>query len=645
MSENKTGFVSKEPPMSPHQDYQEINPYVVFWGLFYAALFALAVGYLCLKIGQTVDAFAPVSILAMGMGAVLKRKNAFPENVHIQAIASAGTNILGGAMFILPALFILNSPEMNFFQLAAPIVLGGILGVFLSTLFRRYFCEEMADVYPFPAGRAAAEVLTSGEGSKAKLMIFSGAIALVYDFILNSVGWWQEVISTTAFSWGQQLSAKYKLVFNIDNESALLGIGYFTGLRYAAIIAAGSFFSWFVCIPLLYHLAGDHHMLVKGKDILLADAPIRTVFSTYVRHIGIGMLAMAGIIGLLTMWKVIANVVKTAAAEMSSKTSTTKNTLLRTQRDIPMPWLVAGILGTMLLFTLYFHVYFSSSMLQTGLALGIVLVFTFLLSVVGISSIAFTGTEPVSGMTIFMIIVASVILGGAGMHGDMGIVAILMMASFLCTTLAVAGNFMSELKVAHLLGATPRKMQVWQIASCALTAMVSIGVILLLNKAYGFVGQGALPAPQANAMAAIVKPLMEGGGTEWPLYMAGAFFAVILWMIKVPPLAFALGAYLPMEINTPLLIGGLISYLVTNSSSNEKISALRFNVGSTIASGLIAGGALGSLFSAVLRIFGYDFFLEAWSETPTATYLGVAAYLALCALLYGKAVSAKATTN
>ncbi|WP_346353248.1 OPT family oligopeptide transporter [Azotosporobacter soli] len=641
MSEHKHSSAPAEPPMSPHQEYQEINPYVVFWGLFYAALFALAVGYLCLKIGQTVDAFAPVSILAMGMGAVLKRKNAFPENVHIQAIASAGTNILGGAMFIIPALFILNSPTMNFFQLAAPIVLGGILGVFLSTIFRRYFCEEMADVYPFPAGRAAAEVLTSGEGSKAKLMIFSGAIALIYDFILNSIGWWQEIISSATFSLGQQIASKYKLVFNLDNESALLGIGYFTGLRYAAIIAAGSFFSWFVCIPVLYYLAGDHHMILKGKDILLADAPIRAVFSTYVRHIGIGMLAMAGIIGLLSMSSVIKNVVRAAIAEMSKAPNAARQTLLRTQRDIPMPLLVAGIFGILLLFTLYFHVYFSESMLQTGLALGIVLIFTFLLSVVGISSIAFTGTEPVSGMTIFMIIVASVVLGSAGMHGDMGIVAILMMASFLCTTLAVAGNFMSELKVANLLGATPRKMEQWQLVSAAVSALVSIGVILLLNQAYGFVGPSALPAPQANAMAAIVKPLMEGGAAHWPLYMAGAFFAVILWMVKVPPLAFALGAYLPMEINTPLLVGGLISYLVTKSSSNEKLSALRFNVGSTIASGLIAGGALGSLLSAVVRILGYDFFLEAWSETPAATYLGVVAYLALCALLYGKAVSVK----
>jgi putative OPT family oligopeptide transporter len=630
--------------MSPHKEYREINSYVVFWGLFYASLFALAVGYLCLKIGQTIDAFAPVSILAMGMAAMLKRKDAFPENVHIQAIASAGTNILGGAMFIIPALFILKTPELTFFNMTVPIVLGGLLGVLLCTLFRRYFCEEMAHVYAFPSGRAAAEVLTSGEGSKAKWMILSGLAALIYDFVLNSCGWWQEVLSTQTFHWGQQLAHKYKLVFSVDNDAALLGIGYFTGLRYAAIIAAGSFFSWFVCIPVIYYLAGDHHMLVHGKDILLANAPVSAVFSEYVRHIGIGMLAMAGIIGLLTMSKVIGNVVKEISGIFKTRTRT-ETSLLRTQQDIPMPTLIAGIIGITLLFTLYFHLVFSQTLLQTLLAFVIVFVFTFLLSVVGISSIAFTGTEPVSGMTIFMLIVASVILGGAGMHGTLGIVAILMMASFLCTTLAVAGNFMSEMKVAHLLGATPRKMQHWQLVSCALTAILSVAIILLLDKSYGFTGQGALPAPQANAMAVIVKPLMEGGAAHWPLYMAGAFFAVILWMVKVPPLAFALGAYLPMEINTPLLLGGLISYYVSHSSKDSFINSLRLSQGSTIASGFIAGGALGSLCSAVLHIFGIDFFLDKWVETPAATYLGILVYLSLGALLYKKAMDAKPSST
>ena len=300
------------PLMSPDRDYEEINTYVVCWGLFFAVLFALAVGYLALKIGQTVDAFAPVSVLAMGMAVIFHRKNAFPETVHIQAIASAGTNVLGGAMFILPALYILGIEDLSFIEMSIPIVLGGVLGVFLATVFRRYFCEEMDGVYPFPSGSAAAEVLQSNEGSKAHIMLLSGLVAMAYDFVLNTLGWWQELLTTTAVSWGQTLADTYKLVFSIDNDAALLGIGYFTGLRYGLIIAAGSFFSFLVCIPVAYFIGGDHAMVVGGKDILLAQAPVGAVFSQYVRHIGIGMLAMAGIIGLLTMSGVVGRVMRRA---------------------------------------------------------------------------------------------------------------------------------------------------------------------------------------------------------------------------------------------------------------------------------------------------------------------------------------------
>ncbi|HEY4001650.1 MAG TPA: oligopeptide transporter, OPT family [Candidatus Xenobia bacterium] len=618
--------------MSPHQEYlTEINGYVVFWGLFFAAIFALAVGYLCLKIGQTVDAFAPVSILAMGMAAVLNRKDAFPENVHIQAIASAGTNILGGAMFIVPAFFILKlNGQLGFAKMACPIVLGGLLGVLICTVFRRYFCVEMHAAYPFPAGRAAAEVLTSGEGNKARLMVISGLVALVYDFILNSFGWWQEVISSASCSLGKTIVDNYKLVFTLDTDAALLGIGYFTGLRYAAIISAGAFFSWFVCMPVVYFLGGEHAIMVHGQQMTIAQAPVDVVFKTYVRHIGIGMLAMAGIIGLLSMSKVIANVARTALSELGKKHAEHHEALLRTEQDIPMGVLVAGIISIALLFTLFFNQTCSQSPIQTVLALVIVLVFALLLSVVGISSIAFTGSEPVSGMTIFMIVVAAVIMGAAGLHGEAGTIAVLMMAAFLCTTLGVAGNFMSELKVAYLLGATPRKMQQWQLVSCVLSAFISVGVIFVLNNAYGFTGQGALAAPQANAMAAITKPLMEGGTSPWPLYLAGALFAVVLWMMEIPPLAFALGAYLPMEISTPLLVGGIIAHFLSGDS-------LKHAQGETIASGLIAGGALGGLLSAVTRIMGYNWFLDQWVDNPLATLLGVVVYLILCAWLYLRA--------
>ena len=635
MSEPNSEQQRYAPPMAPDKSYVEINAYVIGWGLFFAALFALAVGYLCLKIGQTVDAFAPVSVLAMGMAVLFKRKNAFPETVHIQAIASAGTNIIGGVMFILPALFILQlDSQLSFAEMVIPIILGGVLGVLLATTFRRYFCEEMDAAYPFPSGRAAAEVLSCNEGSKAKVMVFSGLLAMAYDFVLNSLGWWQEVLSTMTFSWGQAAADKYKLAFSLDNDAALLGIGYFTGLRYAAIIAAGSFFSWFVCIPVVYYLGGDHIMTIGGQSVLLANASIDDVFSQYVRHIGIGMLAMAGIIGLVSMSGVVGRVMKRAALDMFSSSGTSATDLLRTQQDMPMSQIVTGTLAMDLLFILFFHVTCSQSITQTLLAGVIIIIFSFMLSVVGISSIAFTGNEPVSGMTIFMIIVSAVLMGNAGMSGSSGIIAILIMAAFLCATLAVAGNFMSELKVAYLTGATPKKMQQWQIVSIIITSFVSVGVIFLLNHAYGYTGPGALAAPQANAMAAIVKPMMDGGAAPWPLYMAGAFFAFILWMMKVPPLAFALGAYLPMEINTPVLIGGLVSYFVSHSSKDEALNELRLSEGSTIASGFVAGGAIGSLISAVLHIGGVDWFLKDWVTTPGATYLGIVAYLGMCAVIY-----------
>lgn len=542
--------------MSPHQTYEEINSYVVFWGLFFSVLFALAVGYLCLKIGQTVDAFAPVSVLAMGMAVLFHRRNAFPETVHIQAIASAGTNIIGGAMFILPALYILNIEDVSFLEMAIPIVLGGVLGVFLATVFRRYFCEEMDGVYPFPSGSAAAEVLESDEGSKAHIMLVSGAVALVYDFVLNSIGWWQELLTTTTFHWGQVLADKYKLVFSLDNDAALLGIG---------------------------------------------------------------MLAMSGIIGLLSMSGVVVRVVKRAVADLFSKGASSSGMLLRTQQDLPMTQIVFVSLLMTILFAVFFHVMCAESLTQTVIAFVLVMLFALMLSVVGISSIAFTGNEPVSGMTIFMIIVSAVVMGGAGMAGKTGIIAILMMAAFLCATLAVSSNFMSELKVAYITGATPKKMQQWQLVSIVLAGVVSVGIVFLMHHAYGFTGEGALAAPQANAMAAIVKPMMDGGDAPWPLYMAGAFFAVLLWMMKIPPLAFALGSYLPMGINTPVLVGGLISYFVSHSSDDAKVNAKRLSEGNTVASGFVAGGAIGSLISAVLHI------------------AGIVAYFVLCIFLYAMA--------
>ena len=381
------------PMMPADAKPKEVTPYSVTMGLLMAVLFSAAAAYLGLRIGQVFEAAIPIAIIAVGVGNMLGKKNMLGQNVIIQSIGASSGIIVAGAIFTLPALYILNIEDVSFIEMAIPIVLGGVLGVFLATVFRRYFCEEMDGVYPFPSGSAAAEVLESDEGTKAHLMLLSGAVALVYDFVLNSLGWWQELLTTTTFHWGQALADKYKLVFSLDNDAALLGIGYFTGLRYAAIIAAGSFFSWLVCIPVAYYLGGDHTMVVGGETMLLANAPVDAVFSQYVRHIGIGMLAMSGIIGLLSMSGVVVRVVKRAIADLFSKGSAATGTLLRTQQDLPMTQIVFGSLLMAILFAVFFHVMCSESLTQTVIAFVLVVLFALMLSVVGISSIAFTGNE------------------------------------------------------------------------------------------------------------------------------------------------------------------------------------------------------------------------------------------------------------
>ena len=632
MSEPNSEQQRYAPPMAPDKSYVEINAYVIGWGLFFAALFALAVGYLCLKIGQTVDAFAPVSVLAMGMAVLFKRKNAFPETVHIQAIASAGTNIIGGVMFILPALFILQlDSQLSFAEMVIPIILGGVLGVLLATTFRRYFCEEMDAAYPFPSGRAAAEVLSCNEGSKAKVMVFSGLLAMAYDFVLNSLGWWQEVLSTMTFSWGQAAADKYKLAFSLDNDAALLGIGYFTGLRYAAIIAAGSFFSWFVCIPVVYYLGGDHIMTIGGQSVLLANASIDDVFSQYVRHIGIGMLAMAGIIGIVRSWGIIKSAVSLAASEMKGKKA--EENVERTQKDLSMKIIAFGSLFTLLLVVLFFYFdVMQGNILHTVVAILLVAGISFLFTTVAANAIAIVGTNPVSGMTLMTLILASVIMVAVGLKGATGMVASLVMGGVVCTALSMAGGFITDLKIGYWLGSTPKKQESWKFLGTLVSAATVGGVIMVLNDSYGFTS-GQLAAPQANAMAAVIDPLMNGVGAPWLLYGIGAALALVLTFCKVPALAFALGMFIPLELNLPLLVGGAINWYVTSRSKDEAVNNARGEKGTLLASGFIAGGALMGVVSAIMRYCNINLIHEEWLANPMSELVSLVAYLLLITYL------------
>ncbi len=624
--------------MEPDKEYNEINGYVIGWGFFYALIFTLSMEYLALKVGQTVDACMPVSILAMSMGILLKRLDPFPEAVHIQAIASSGTNVIVGAIFVLPAFFILRLPEMSFAALVIPLVLGSVIGVLIASIFRRYFCVEKDAEFPFPNGRAGASLLSTNDSAGGKLIAISGGIGLIYDYILDSLGLWSETVSTLAFGWGQTLMTKAKLHLSIGLDIAMLGIGYFTGIRYAAIIVAGTFMADLAITPLIYYIGADRQLMVNGEMVKLASVSADVIYSQITRQLGIGMMAMAGIIGLLSMGKAVVVIAKQTLNNLSGLTRE-QGHVIRTERDLPAGFICTGIVACCLLFGVYYQLFLSGSLLETFIVVPAVCICSILLSIVGISSVAFTGNEPVSGITLFLMLVMGAILNMLGVIGNQGTATLLILAAFGATVICLAGNFSTELKIAYLTGATPLVMEKWQIISNVAIAFVSVGALYLLNGVYGFGGESQLHAPQANAMAAVANSILGSGDAPWTLYMVGAVGAVVIWMLGVPALPFALGVYLPTEINLPILVGGLLSYFVGKSGDSPEECEANLGRGTTMAAGLVAGGAIGGLINALQQIAGINFFLTEWSKTPEAGGLGLLIYGAVVLLVYKMAKS------
>lgn len=625
--------VQKKKYMEPDKEYNEINSYVVGWGFFYALVFALSMEYLALKVGQTVDACMPVSILAMSMGVLLKRLDPFPESVHIQAIASSGTNVIVASIFVLPAFFILGLPELSLMVLAIPIALGGIIGILVSTLFRGYFCVEKDAEFPFPNARAGASLLSTNDSAGGRLIAISGGIGMVYDYLLNSFGLWSETVSTLSYSWGQELMSKLKMHLSIGLDVALLGIGYFTGLRYAAIIVGGTFLADLVLTPLIYHVGGEHQLMVNGELAQLSTVSADVIYTQIIRPIGIGMLAMAGIIGLFSMGRAVITIAKQTLSNISGITKQ-QGQVPRSEQDLPSSIVCGGIAGCCLLFGIYYHMVFSSSLMETFIVMPMVCIASILLAVVGISSIAYTGNEPVSGLTLFLLLVMGAVLNLLGIIGTQGIITLLILAMFSASVICLGGNFTTELKIAYLTGATPKLMEKWQLIATVLIAFVSIGVLYLLNNVYGFTGDTPLNAPQANAMAAVASSIMGNGDAPWILYLLGAMGAVVVWMLGVPALPFALGVYLPTEINIPILVGGLLSYFVSRSSDDPEKCAIASSRGTTVAAGLVAGGAIGGLINALQQIAGIDFYMAEWSKTSEAGALGLLIYGAIVVVVY-----------
>ena len=602
-----------KPMMPANSKPKEVTPYSVTFGIIMAIVFSAAAAYLGLKVGQVFEAAIPIAIIAVGVGNMLGKKNMLGQNVIIQSIGASSGVIVAGAIFTLPALYILGL-DAHFYQVFLSSLLGGFLGILLLIPFRKYFVKDMHGKYPFPEATATTEVLVSGEkkGNQAKLLAVSGLIGGLYDFCVSTFGWWAEGISTRLMSWGEVLADKMKVVFKVNTGAAVLGLGYIIGLKYAAIICAGSFTVWFVLIPFISHFAGGQTLAVgEGISMLLKDMSPEQIFTNYARHIGIGGIAMAGVIGIIRQAGIIKQALGLAVKELGGKKADGEK-VERTQRDMSMRLILSGVIAVLITTFAFFQFGVLGNWFHTIVATLIVFIISFLFTTVAANAIAIVGSNPVSGMTLMTLILSSLVLVSAGLSGTSGMTAAMIIGGVVCTALSMAGGFITDLKIGYWLGTTPARQEGWKFLGTAVSAATIAGVMMVLNQTYGFVGEDALVAPQANAMAAVIKPLMEGGSTPWLLYFAGAALALILTMIGVPALAFALGMFIPLDLNTPLLIGGLVSWYVGSRSKDEGVNKARRERGTLIASGFIAGGALMGVISAILKYCGADWFME-WS--------------------------------
>ena len=645
--ELKEGEVYK-PILSPDKQYREVTPWSVFWGLVMAVLFSAAAAFLGLKVGQVFEAAIPIAIIAVGLSSGFKRKNALGENVIIQSIGANSGVIVAGAIFTLPALYILQDkyPEItiNFFEVFMSSLLGGILGILLLIPFRKYFVSTMHGKYPFPEATATTQVLVSGEkgGNQAKPLIYAGLVGGLYDFIIATFGWWSETVSTRIVGVGEMLADKAKVVFKVNTGAAVLGLGYIIGLKYSAIICAGSFLVWLVIIPLMSAIFGSE-VLTFGNDAItqtVGSMSAEEIFTTYARHIGIGGIATAGVIGIINSLGIIKGAVGLAAKELKGKTGTVQTEEIRTQKDLSMKVIAIGIFATLIVTYLFFHFGVLDNWYYALIGLLIVGIIAFLFTTVAANAIAIVGTNPVSGMTLMTLILASIILVAVGLKGTAGMVSALIIGGVVCTALSMAGGFITDLKIGYWIGSTPAKQESWKFLGTLVSAATVGGVILILNQTYGFTS-GQLAAPQANAMAAVIEPLMSGSGAPWALYAIGAVLAIILNFCKIPALAFALGMFIPLELNTPLLIGGAISWYVGSRSKDQALNSVRLEKGTLLASGFIAGGALMGVVSAAMRFAGINLVDIKWMESNSAGVLAIVMYILLIAYLASSSLKAK----
>ena len=631
-----------EPMMAAESSPREVNLWSVCWGILMAVIFSAAAAYLGLKVGQVFEAAIPITIIAVGVSSATRRKNALGENVIIQSIGACSGVIVAGAIFTLPALYILQAkyPEMtvNFLEVFFASLLGGILGILFLIPFRKYFVKEMHGKYPFPEATAGTQVLVSGEkgGAQAKPLMIAGLLGGLYDFVVATFGLWHENFTSRALLWGDTVAEKAKLVLKCNTGAAVLGMGYIVGLKYAFIICCGSALVWWVIVPAI---ALFFPTLEVQEGITAALASPEEIFK-YAKSIGIGGIAMAGIIGIVKSRKIIAGAVSLAGKELGGKKSEAQSEE-RTQKDLPMAFIASAAFIAIFAVGQFFYWDVMNEVAKfTCVALLVTVIITFLFTTVAANAIAIVGTNPVSGMTLMTLILASVIMVAVGLKDTEGMVAALIMGGVVCTALSMAGGFVTDLKIGYWLGSTPRKQETWKFLGTLVSAATVAGVIMILNKTYGFT-DGTLAAPQANAMAAVIEPLMSGNGAPWLLYGIGALIALLLNAFGVSALAFALGMFIPLELNLPLLVGGAINWFVTTRSKDAALNNARGEKGTLLASGFIAGGALMGVVSAALKWQNVSFDYEAWWQNPSSQLISLGMYCILIIYMVRSSMRAK----
>lgn len=610
----------------------EVNTWSVTWGVLMAVLFSAAAAYLGLKVGQVFEAAIPIAIIAVGVSAAAKRSNALRENVIIQSIGACSGAVVAGAIFTLPAIYILQAkyPEMSadFLKIFIASLLGGVLGILFLIPFRKYFVEAPLEQFPFPEATATTQVLKSGDkgGSQAKPLLIAGLVGGLYDFIVATFGWWNENVTSRMIPFGEDLAEKAKLVFKNNTGAAVLGLGYIIGFRYALIITLGSLFVWWLVVPGMALFFPDTVLNQWNPAITTAvgDMSPEQIFTSYGKSIGIGAIAMAGIIGIIKSWGVIKS-----AVGLASKAGATEEGQQST--DLPFKFIAfASVITLIITFLFFWFGVMDGNILFAVVAIILTAVIAFLFTTVAANAIAIVGSNPVSGMTLMTLILASVVMVAVGLKGTGGMVAALIMGGVVCTALSMAGSFITDLKIGYWTDTLPKKQETWKFLGTLVSAATVGGVMMLLNETYGF-ASGALAAPQANAMAAVIDPLMNGVGAPWVLYAIGAVIAIILTLCKVPALAFALGMFIPLELNVPLVFGGAINWYVTTRSKDNEVNKERGEKGNLIASGFIAGGALMGVLSAQLRFGGISFDYAEWWANPLSELLSLVAYCLLIA--------------